>query len=175
MENGSRNDLYIRDRMERNAQDYEGSGIGSGLYDIREERRHSLREIQLPLVLSVFFLVCLGAAVYGQVSEQILKATGYCVMADYNYKQESAYVVLPNGWAGTVDAQWAMLDKNDRQVPVYYYENAPQKAQVLTSVKFWSIAYAVLGGALSICIFWLYKQLHRSRHAKTVMASGKFE
>ena len=39
------NDLYTRDKMERNAVDYEGSGIGSGHYNRQLSDRRALTSL----------------------------------------------------------------------------------------------------------------------------------
>lgn len=89
MSEGARNNLYVKDRMERNTSDYDGSGIGSGYYDLRKERRGKLKEAALPLVLAGILPVCPGTVLYAHISECILKATGDCVVADYNYQKRN--------------------------------------------------------------------------------------
>lgn len=172
---GSRNNLYVNDRMDRNGIDYDGSGTGSGYYDARKEKRERIREAALPLLLSGFLLIILGFAFYIHCSELILKTTGYSIMADYSDYKKMASFKAPDGTIVKVDAKLALLSKNAEEVPVYFYENEVYNAQVITSVKLWIIVYVILGGALAGCIFWAYKELHKSKHAKAVVSSGKFD
>lgn len=175
MNEGSKNNLYVNDRMERNGMDYDGSGTGSGYYDPHKEKRERLREAALPLLLSGFLLIILGFAIYIHCSELILKTTGYSIMADYSDYKKTASFKAPDGTIVKVDAKLALLSKNAEEVHVYFYENEAYNAQVLMSVKLWIIIYVVLGSAFAGCIFWAYKELHKSKHAKAAVGSGKFD
>lgn len=175
MSEGARNNLYVKDRMERNACDYNGSGIGSGYYDSRRERKEKIKEATLPFVLAGILLICLGTTLYAHISECILKANGDCIMAEYNYRKETATFQISTGEKVAIDARWALLSNSDTQVPVYFYEeNEIYKVKVLTSTKIWVMIYVILGGAFTGCIFWIYKELHQSKHSETTVSSGKF-
>ena len=175
MNKGSKNNLYVRDRMERNGIDYDGSGIGSGYYDSDKEKRERLSEAAFPLLLAGILLIFLGFAIYIHCSELMLKKTGYSIMADYSDYKKMASFKAPDGTIVKVNARWALLSKDAEEVPVYFYENEIYNAQVLMNVRLWIMVYGVLGSAFAGCIFWAYKELHKSKHAKGLVSSGKFD
>lgn len=174
MKVGSRNNLYVKDKMERNDMDFAGCGVGNGYYNAREERRARLREIGFPSVLCLFFLLCLATAFVLRGWELRLQSTGNCIMADYNARNKTATFYAPNGVKCTIDARWAMLGEHTEQVALYYYGDQIWKAQVIMSVKLWICVYAFFCAALAGCIYWIYKELHQSKHATAKTGSGKF-
>ena len=53
MKSGNKNSLFLSDRENRNACDFEGSGVGNGRYDENAEFVEKVKNSVLPMVLLI--------------------------------------------------------------------------------------------------------------------------
>ena len=51
------NNVFLRDRMERNNSDFEGSGIGEGRFDEYEEEKAKFSDAILPFIILTFMII----------------------------------------------------------------------------------------------------------------------
>lgn len=54
------NNIFLRDRMERNNSDFEGSGIGEGRFDEYEEEKAKFSDAILPFIILTFMIIGLA-------------------------------------------------------------------------------------------------------------------
>ena len=163
---GALNELFIRDRVERNMVDFEGSGVGSGYYDEKEDKKFRMKEIRMPLCFLVVAIAYLSVIVYMSAYEYNLYKTGTKIEAEYSQKLGYATIRVDNKKVSevSVDGLWGK-PKGDT-IDVYVKDGDYATAQVLTSPIQWAIFYGFFGGLVALIIFWIYKILHKTHHAK---------
>lgn len=69
------NNVFLRDRMERNNSDFEGSGIGEGRFDEYEEEKAKFSDAILPFIILTFMIIGLAGIIYLHITE-IRKISG---------------------------------------------------------------------------------------------------
>lgn len=158
------NDLYTRDRMERNNADYEGSGVGSGRYDPVEENKAKISDAKLPLVILLFMAVGLAGIIYMNINEvrHIVRGTG--VEIEYNSSSSSSATwEAPDGNIYSYDCSWARV--KDGKVTMYYTGTDYRNGVVVSSLQSWFMFYGFFIIVIAAIIFWIYKIFHKKKHA----------
>ena len=157
------NDLYTRDRMNRNNADVEGSGIGSGRYDSREEQKAKISDAKLPVVILFFMAIGLAGIIYMHVNELKHIINGTPVTLDYVSGQRSATWKAPDGNTYGYECDWARV--KDGKVTIYYLGTDYRNAVVVSSIQSWLMFYGFFVAVIGAIIFWIYKIFHKKKHA----------
>lgn len=161
------NDLYTRDRMERNLVDYEGCGIGSGRFDKREEKREKLRELQLPLVLLAVIVIPIAALVAISAKDIYYMAVGTKVEAEVIYTERNLREIIwtaPNGQQYMVkDNELARIKEG--KVAAYYIDNDYSTITTVTRIEYWVAQYIFFALCVIFLLVWIKKTLIRKKHA----------
>lgn len=166
------NDLYTRDKMERNAVDYEGSGIGSGHYNRQFIRQESFNESVIYYMLVVILtLIWIGLAILS-LKELDLRIRGNSVVASNSPAYNSATVTL-DGHQYTYNTILAFT--NEKEVTVYYYGNNPASGQVLTPVYVHVFGHGLLLGLIALFIRKIYKNMHETHHSDGAVNQHRFD
>ncbi len=161
------NDLYTRDRMERNAADFEGSGIGSGRYDKRQERSDKFREITLPVMILIFMLIAWASLVYSSYPDIYYRIAG---------KRAEGTVITEN--LGDYHISWTAPDGTardfrasngirvvDGKVDVYYINGDYDTGSVILPIEYWAPYYIVMLLVTVGLIIWIKRTLFAKKHA----------
>jgi len=161
------NDLYTRDRMERNAVDFEGSGIGSGRYDKRQERSRKLSEITLPVVILIIMLIVWAALIYSSYPDIYYRIAG----------KKAEGTVVP-GYSSNYTIRWTAPDGISRdfrapdgirvvdgKVDVYYIDGDYDTGAAIMPIGYWTPYYLVMLIVTVGLIIWIKRTLFVKKHA----------
>lgn len=159
------NDVYRSDKASRNNDDFGGSGLGSGRYDETEDRKERIREIKLPIILSAFFVLCLAILIYLSISDLVYYTNGSTITGTANSNANYASFTAPDGHNYTVAAPWSGLTSN-QEVTIYYMNDQYTQAHIMTKASWWIAMYSFFIVVFAFMIMWIYRTLHRTRHAK---------
>ena len=85
------NNVFLRDRMERNNSDFEGSGIGEGRFDEYEEEKAKFSDAILPFIILTFMIIGLAGIIYLHITE-IRKISG----ATQDHRRSSFFCKVKN-------------------------------------------------------------------------------
>lgn len=162
------NDLYIRDRMERNKQDYEGSGVGSGRYDRRAEQIEKWNNLKLPLALGAVLIVAWVLLFRISIPEFEFARTATKVTVPVQEisrygGQTTVKWKAPDGRNYTADIRNAKV--KDEQVDIYYLGEDYENAKGLTPITDWVLFYGfciICTAALGV---WMVKILYTKSRA----------
>ncbi len=156
------NEIFVRDRMNRDGADYEGSGVGEGRYDAGEERANKFKEILLPLVLVLFMVCYWGITIYFTVME--LKYTFYAEKYEVAAEDYQEYVVIkrPDNTYRNIPIDNSNII--DGKVTVYYEED-DDTAYIRQSVDTWIMSYGFGLLITFLLLFWIKKILFQKKHA----------
>ena len=157
------NDLYARERMERNNMDFEGSGVGSGRYDVRQERRERWSEAKLPLVLMGFCLICWAIVLYYTYTDILYYCTGEQVVTECDPKDTYTQWTAPDGNRYTINVEWGAVKEG--KITVYYRGTDYRNAIVLNSPQHWVLFYGFVIFCTALLVFWIRKIFHKQHHA----------
>ena len=160
------NDLYTQDKLARNDSDFGGSGVGAGHYTPQEEFREKLSEVKLPVILMVFAGVCFCILLFLTIQEVNLYSHGNKAEAHISAGGETATFTAPSGSSYPVSIGWANTSNSDGTITVYYMGDNYISAQPITAWCVYLIAYLFFGGIVGLLIFWMYKILHKTKHAE---------
>lgn len=163
------NDLYTRDRMERNASDYEGSGIGSGRYDPRQERSEKLKEITLPIVLLLVIAVAWAALLYESYPHLYFvvmgeKAEGEVVAVSDGSGARNVVWTAPDGEIRSFIVPSEVRVKNGK-VDVYYINGDYNTGSAVFPIEYWAPYYIVMILVTVGLILWIKRTLFKKKHA----------
>ncbi len=161
------NDLYTRDRMERNASDYEGSGSGSGRYDEREERREKFKELTLPIVLLAFMAVAWASLLYTSYPHIYYRVMGKSVEGEVISNNAGNYRIswtAPDGKVRNFTASNGIRVINGK-VNVYYINSDYDRGMAVLPIEYWIPFYAVMLLATFGIILWIKRTLLAKKHA----------
>lgn len=162
------NDLYTRDRMERNAVDFEGSGIGSGRYDKRQERSEKLREITLPLVILGFMVIAWATLLYQSYPHVYYRVMGKRVEGTVISDGTSNYRILwtaPDGKSREFLAPNGIRVVNGK-VDVYYINGDYDTGSAVFPFEYWAPYYIVMLIVTLGLIIWIKRTLVTKKHAQ---------
>lgn len=156
------NNVFWRDRMERNNSDFEGSGIEEGRFDEYEEEKAKFSDAILPFIILTFMIIGLAGIIYLHITE-IRKISGAtAVEIEYDGKQQFVTWKAPDGRTYSYNASYAPEKSNS--VTLYYkgtdYRNGIIKTDVASWIKFYAAFTVIIGGL----IFWIYKIFHKKKH-----------
>lgn len=162
------NDLYTRDRMERNKQDYEGSGVGSGRYDHRAEQVEKWNNLKLPLALSAVLIIAWVllfrisipefefARKATKVTVTVLESSQYGGLTAVKWK-------APDGQTYTADIRNTKV--KDEKVDIYYLGEDYENAKGLTPLTDWVLFYGFCIICTAALGFWMVKILYKKSRA----------
>lgn len=157
------NELFTKDRMARNSADFDGSGVGSGYYSEREEKRLKWENLKLPLVL-LGFTVLIWAAILGSTIPEIdIMLNGTKATAQRDSDGVTGAWEAPDGKRYYVDLSWT--DKNAQQVTVYYKGDDYSGAVAPMSWAYWVLFYGFAVAITVIIFFWMKTILVKKKHA----------
>lgn len=161
------NDLYTRDRMERNQVDFEGCGIGSGRYDKREERSEKLKEIMLPIAILVFLLFAWAALIFESYPHIYYRVFG-----------EKAEGVVVSDTPNTYQVSWVAPDGVSRgfrtprgirvingKTDVYYIKGDYETGSAIFPIEYWAPFYIIMAIVTLFMIVWIKRTLVTKKHA----------
>lgn len=161
------NDLYTRDRMERNASDYEGSGVGSGRYDEREERSEKLREITLPIVILAVMIVAWASLIYMSYPHIYFRVMGEKVKGEVIADDLGGYRIswtAPDGKSRNFTAPNGIRVVN-KTVDVYYINGDYDTGTAIFPIEYWAPFYIVMLLVTAGLILWIKRTLVKKKHA----------
>lgn len=144
------NNVFLRDRMERNNSDFEGSGIGEGRFDEYEEEKAKFSDAILPFIILTFMIIGLAGIIYLHITE-IRKISGAtAVEIEYDGKQQFVTWKAPDGRTYSYNASYAP-DKGN-SVTLYYkgtdYRNGIIKTDVASWIKVLCSIFTVTSAGL---------------------------
>lgn len=161
------NDLYTRDRMERNASDYEGSGAGSGRYDERQERSEKFKELTLPIILLAILVVAWASLFYTSYPHIYYRIMGKSVEGEVISNTGGDYRIswtAPDGKARNFTAPNGIRVVNGK-VDVYYINDDYDTGTTVLPIEYWIPFYAVMLLATFGIILWIKRTLYTKKHA----------
>lgn len=173
----SGNELFTRDRMERDNADFDGSGKGNGFYDENRDFRQRLFDAKLPLILTVIMICLFLLTVYLHVKDLMLYVNGNAVTVDLtdpqNYVGRDAVLADSKGVKHYIKLTEKEAAKG--QVTLYYYGDDVIHAQTKDAGLFYFFMYAVWGILAAVCAIWTYKVVHVTNYSQGAVSSGKFD
>ncbi len=155
MESGNKNSLFLSDRQNRNAYDFEGSGVGNGRYDKNKEFRENIKNSILPIVLlivtilfTVFFIKYASHYVYviNHYTKAVIEKDIYGGF-EFRTPDGKAYKV-----AGDSD--------------VYYSQDDYEKFEKVPKMYLWVLGIVIIITAYVLIIRSLYKTFHKTHHSE---------
>lgn len=156
------NEIFVRDRMNRDGADYEGSGVGEGRYDAGEERANKFKEILLPLAL-LAFMVIYWILVIGMAYKDIYnKSNSIKYVVEFKDFQTKVTIDLPDGRKKDVAIEEQY--RYDKQMTIYY--NVKDDSIYVTDKKNTWILYSAFGAVVTVALlYWMKKLLIQKKHA----------
>lgn len=154
MTSGNKNDLFLLDRQNRNAYDFEGSGVGSGRYDKNIEWKEKIKNSTLPIaflivtsVFTVLFMKEVFHCVY--VMNHYTKAV---VEKGNDYNKFST----PNGVTHIISPNMDVYYPKDNYEA---YEEIPKSYILVLGVATIIVIYVLI-------IRSLYKTFHKTHYSE---------
>lgn len=155
MKSGSGNDLFVADRQNRNHCDFEGSGIGSGRYDEKTERKEKIKNATLPIaflivisVFTVFFIKDVFHYIY--VMNHYTKAVveqGFSGLSEFR---------TPDGVTHTISSN----------MDVYYPEDDYEAYEEIPKSYIWGLGIVTIIVVYILSIRSLYKTFHKTHYSE---------
>lgn len=160
--NELKNQVFVQDRMERNLDDYYGSGNGSGRYDAGYERTEKLKDLVLPMVL-LGFLILYWIVVAQIAAEDIYhKFNSTKHVVEFKDYQDRVFLDLPDG--REVEFRISSEFKGDGKL-TYYYNKKDDVIYVRSKKNSWEM-FAVFGAVVTLLLlYWIKTILFRKKHA----------
>lgn len=161
------NDLYTRDRMERNASDYEGSGAGSGRYDERQERSEKMKEITLPLVILGVMVIAWATLLYESYPHIYYRVMGERVEGEVIATGSGDYRILwtaPDGESRDFIVPNGIRVRNGK-ADVYYINGDYDTGTAVFPIEYWAPYYIVMLLVTVGLILWIKRTLVTKKHA----------
>lgn len=158
------NNMFVQDRLERNAEDFQGCGVGEGRYDAGKERAEKIREIMLPIVILLFMGIYWAVIIHITYVEVKHVLTSEKYVADAKEYEGTVSIKLPigSGWQKKVVVDSALV--HDGKVTVYY--NAEDNTYYVPYAKGWWILFYAFGAVITfIMLYWMKKIVFNKKHA----------
>ncbi len=155
MKSGNKNSLFLSDRQNRNACDFEGSGVGNGRYDENAEFVEKVKNSVLPMVLlivtilfTVFFVKYASRYVYivNHYTKAVIEKDIY---GGFEFR-------TPDGKAHKVAGD----------SDVYYSQENYEVFEKVPKMYLWVLGVIIIITAYVLIIRSLYKTFHKTHHSE---------
>ncbi len=156
------NDIFMKDRMARNAVDYEGSGVGEGRYSATQERKEKFSETILPVVLFLFMGIYWVALIFISVSEVKHVFFGEKIVVETESYMDSVNIEPSNGKSYKVDISKELARKGS--VTMYFYEK-DESVCIPETWDLWLLFYGLGFAATFGLLYWIKTIWFNKKHA----------
>lgn len=160
--NELKNEIFMQDRMERNGDDYYGSGNGSGRYDAGSERSEQLKDLILPVVLLAFIALYWVVVFNLAYTDLYHRFNSIKYVVDFRDYDPRVTLDLPDGREAEVHISSSF--RGDDTVTIYYNEK-DDVIYIRPKTNNWEI-YAAFGAVITLgLLYWIKTILFRKKHA----------
>lgn len=173
MGRATENEIFIRDRMERDAQDFDGSGSGQFILSEREERKRRFRAVRVYVIFIFFSLVLLGFTAYQHVTELRIKSRANMVECTYNKGSYMAEARDENG--SVILLKFDEFSARGNGIIKMYYFDDIRDAAPMTSVWFYVMMYTAWLLFLAGFAAGVWRTCHKSHHSAGYAGTSRFD
>lgn len=167
------NDIFLNDRMARDAEDYDGSGGHTSAVSEQEERKLRFRAVRVYVIFILFTVILIGITTYQMAADLRMKHKANRIECVYTEGYYSAEGRDESG--NTISFKFdEFAERSNGIITMYYYDNI-RDARPMTSIWFYVIMYIVWLLFLTGFAALLWKRCHKSRHSVEYAGKSRFD
>lgn len=167
------NDIFINDRMARDAEDYDGSGGQTSAVSEQEERKRRFRAVRVYVVFLSITVILIGITTYQLAADLRMKNKANRIECVYTEGSYSAEGRDENGELISFKFD-EFAARSNGIITMYYYDDI-RDARPMTSGWFYVIMYIAWLLFLTGFAALLWKRCHKTRHSVEYTGKSRFD